>query len=344
MQLVYVDDAMPGIRRRRCGKGFTYRAPDGTRLRDAGQLRRIDALAIPPAYSDVWICPLPNGHIQATGRDSRGRRQYRYHAEWRRARDADKFAHMLEFGLALPRIRRRVTGDLRGARGDASGRTAVMASLVRLLDTTLVRVGNEEYARSNGSYGLTTLRSRHVAVRGTRVRMSFRGKGGVLHEVDLEDPLVARVLRRCQELPGQELFRYTDEAGEPHGVSSNDVNDYLREAGGVELSAKDFRTWHASVLALSLRRCDPGAAPPDVIRMVATRLRNTMAVCRKSYVHPQVFDAAADRLAALAPKRRRGLSVDESALIDLLLQTRRRGRPSRHSSSLVSFGASMRHL
>jgi len=315
--LVYVDDAAPGIRRQRCGKGFSYRTPDGALLRDTQQLRRISALAIPPAYGDVWICALPQGHLQATGRDSRGRKQYRYHAEWRRARDADKFARLAEFGLALPRIRRRVAADLRSA-GSGTNRSAVLAALVRLLDTTLVRVGNEEYARSNGSFGLTTLRSRHAAVRGARLRLSFHGKSGVPHEVDLEDPLVARVVRRCQELPGQELFRYVDGTGELRGVSSTDVNGYLREASGAELTAKDFRTWHGSVLALSLMRSDPEITPVAVVRSVAASLRNTAAVCRRSYVHPRVLQTARPLLSSLTPKRRRGLTPDECALIDLL--------------------------
>ncbi|MEO8807349.1 MAG: DNA topoisomerase IB [Burkholderiaceae bacterium] len=315
--LVYVDDAGPGIRRRKCGKGFSYRTPDGAVLRDAQHLRRIAALAIPPAYADVWICSLPHGHLQATGRDSRGRKQYRYHAEWRRARDADKYARLAEFGLALPRIRRRVAADLRCA-GSGTGRSAVLAALVRLLDTTLVRVGNEEYARSNGSFGLTTLRNRHAAVRGARLRLSFQGKSGVPHEIDLEDPLVARVVRRCQELPGQELFRYADDAGELHGVSSTEVNNYLREASGSELTAKDFRTWHGSVLALSLMRSDPEITPVEVVRSVATTLRNTAAVCRKSYVHPHVLESARPILNCLTPKRRLGLTPDECALIDLL--------------------------
>lgn len=324
LPLVYVDDAVPGIRRQRCGKGFAYRAPDGARLCDAQQLRRIAALAIPPAYSDVWICPLPQGHLQATGRDSRGRKQYRYHAEWRRARDADKFAHLLEFGLALPRIRRRVADDLRRSGSGGASRDTVMAAVVRLLDTTLVRVGNEEYARSNGSFGLTTLRSRHAAVRGTRLRLRFLGKSGVPHEVDLQDPWVARVVRRCQALPGQELFRYADEDGDLHGVSSTEVNSYLRDVGGVELTAKDFRTWHGSVLALSLMRRDPGTTPLEVLRAVATSLRNTVAVCRKSYVHPQVLEIEQRALTRLAPGRRRGLLADECALIDLLGPQRKR--------------------
>jgi DNA topoisomerase I len=316
--LVYVDDAEPGIQRRRCGTGFAYRTPEGARLRDAQHLRRIAALAIPPAYSQVWICPIPHGHLQATGRDSRGRKQYRYHAEWRRARDADKFAHMLEFGLALPRIRRRVADDLRHAGSGSASRGAVMASLVRLLDTTLVRVGNEEYARNNGSFGLTTLRSRHASVLGPRLRLRFRGKSGVPHEVELEDPLVARVVRRCQALPGQELFRYADDAGQLHAVGSNAVNDYLREASGVELTAKDFRTWHGSVLALSMMRRGDEPSALDVLRAVAKNLRNTVAVCRKSYVHPRVLAAERPVLAGLAPKRRRGLSINECALVELL--------------------------
>ena len=331
--LVYVDDSSPGIQRQRSGKGFSYRTPEGTRLRDEQQLRRIAALAIPPAYSDVWICPLPNGHLQATGRDSRGRKQYRYHAEWRRTRDADKFAHLVEFGLALPRIRRRVAEDLRRTGSAAAGQNAVMAALVRLLDTTLVRVGNEEYARSNGSFGLTTLRSRHVTVRGTRLRLRFRGKSGVPHEVDIDDPLVARVVRRCQTLPGQELFRYADEAGDLHGISSTEVNHYLRDISGVDLTAKDFRTWHGSVMALSMMRRDAEATPLSVVRAVASSLRNTVAVCRKSYVHPQVLEAAPSLLAGLLPKSRRGLSVDESALIELLAKQRPKPKPAARSRS-----------
>ena len=233
--LVYVSDAAPGIRRLRKGDGFVYRRPDGKPVRAEAELQRIRKLAIPPAYEDVWICTDPRGHLQATGRDARGRKQYRYHPDWRLARDADKFERMLDFGAALPKIRRRVAADLAAPVGAQPGRDAVLATLVRLLDTTLVRVGNDEYARSNHSYGLTTLRNRHAAVSGSRLKLRFRGKSGVVHEVALEDPRVARVVRRCQAMPGQELFQYEDEAGATRSVGSADVNDYIRESAGASL-------------------------------------------------------------------------------------------------------------
>ena len=337
--LVYVSDAMPGIRRERRGERFVYRLADGRALRDAAQIERIRRLAIPPAYTDVWICPRPDGHLQATGRDARGRKQYRYHPGWRAARDEDKFQRLCEFGAALPRIRRRVAHDLAQApAGAPPDRRTVLAALVRLLDTTLVRVGNDEYARDNGSYGLTTLRSRHAAVRGSTLRLRFRGKSGVLHEVALDDPRVARVVRRCQAMPGQELFQYEDAAGATHCVDSADVNGYLRESSGCDFSAKDFRTWHATVQALVLvsrldaaQRGTRGAANA-VLAEVAAQLRNTVAVCRKSYVHPGVLaladaaevDPLLARLGAapLRPVKARmgGLSVAEKALLDFLRQ------------------------
>ncbi len=339
--LVYVTDAMPGIRRLRRGGHFVYRHADGRALGDRAQVERIRRLAIPPAYTDVWICPLPNGHLQATGRDARGRKQYRYHPGWRTARDENKFQRMRAFGAALPRIRRRVARDLAQAAHGPPGRAAVLAALVRLLDTTLVRVGNDEYARDNGSYGLTTLRSRHAAVRGSTLRLRFRGKSGVLHEVALDDPRVAGLVRRCQSMPGQELFRYEDEAGGSHCVDSADVNGYLREIAGEDFSAKDFRTWHATVQALVLvarldaRRGTRGAANA-VLAEVAARLRNTVAVCRKSYVHPGVLalaDAADDdpllaRLCASPARpvtaRAGGLSVAEKALLAFLRRGKKR--------------------
>jgi len=294
--LVYVSDAMPGISRRRHGTGFIYRRPDGARLDDAKQLQRIRRLAIPPAYTAVWISPLPRGHLQATGRDARGRKQYRYHAEWRETRDAHKFDRLLDFAAALPRIRRRVARDLAASNGPAHAREAVLATIVRLLDTTLLRVGNEEYARSNRSFGLSTLRQRHAELKGSRLSLSFRGKSGVSHSVAVEDPAVARIVRRCQSLPGQELFQYVDEQGQTRTVGSSDVNDYLREASGGDFTAKDFRTWHGSVHALDLAlNRPPGeasiAAPSatEVLAAVASRLGNTVAVCRKSYVHPSVL-------------------------------------------------------
>src|SRR5678815_4205784 len=250
--LVWVSDQAAGIRRVRVGDDFAYVGPDGKRIRKAAELQRIRALAIPPAYEEVWICTRANGHIQATGRDARGRKQYRYHPDWRLAKDADKFERMLEFGAALPRIRKRVAADLAAPVGTKPRRDTVLATIVRLLDTTFVRIGNEEYARENKSFGLTTLRNRHAAVSGDRLRLRFRGKSGKEHEVAIDDPRVAKVVRRCQAMPGQELFQYVDEDGEVRGVGSAEVNDYIRDASGADFTAKDFRTWHGTVHALAL--------------------------------------------------------------------------------------------
>ncbi|MDN3920486.1 DNA topoisomerase IB [Roseateles violae] len=304
--LVYVSDDMPGIRRVRRGPGFAYRSSEGQWLRDAAEIQRIRRLAIPPAYSEVWICPLPNGHLQATGRDARGRKQYRYHADWSAARDAEKFDRLAEFGRALPHIRARVARDLRALRGrPLLPRELVLATIVRLLDTTFVRVGNDEYARGNGSYGLTTLRNPHAKVEAGRLRLRFRGKSGVEHDVSVQDPRLAQVVRRCQHLPGQELFQYQDEDGAVHRVGSTDVNSYLSEAAGAHFTAKDFRTWHASVLALELGRqaCAGGVQPfpaKQLLAEVAAALHNTPAVCRKAYIHPRIL-ALWQELAAAAP-------------------------------------------
>jgi DNA topoisomerase-1 len=330
--LVWVSDELPGIRRVRVGEDFVYRGVDGRKIRDAATLKRIRSLAIPPAYEDVWICPKPNGHLQATGRDARGRKQYRYHPEWRLAKDADKFERMLEFGAALPRIRARVKADLDAPLGTTPGRTTVLATIVRLLDTTLVRVGNEEYARSNRSFGLTTLRNRHAAVQGSRLRLHFRGKSGIEHEVALEDPRVARVVRRCQAMPGQELFQYVDDAGVRHVVDSADVNEYIREAAGANFTAKDFRTWHATVHALDLwaEQCAADAScrrtANQLLAEVAKRLGNTVAVCKKSYVHPHVLETLAsiadpERFESLSPSRRAGLVAAERRLLAFLAKT-----------------------
>ena len=316
---------MPGIRRVRRGAHFAYRLPQGGWLRDEAQIRRIRMLAIPPAYTDVWICPLPQGHLQATGRDARGRKQYRYHPDWRLARDADKFGRMLEFGGVLPAVRRRVQADLQRPAGPRPGRESVLAALVRLLDTTLVRIGNDEYARSNRSYGLTTLRNRHAEVQGSTLRLRFRGKSGKLHDVALEDPRVARIVQHCQALPGQELFEYADENGAIRCVGSADVNDYLREAAGADFTAKDFRTWHATVHALQLLRQLDGQGARrtanEVLAEVAARLGNTVAVCRKAYVHPGVLALALEAPAAeavAARRRRAGLSPAEVDLMEFL--------------------------
>ncbi|MDQ0041759.1 DNA topoisomerase IB [Variovorax boronicumulans] len=302
--LVYVNPDMPGIARLKHGERFRYRDAKGRWVRDVDELSRIRMLAIPPAYTQVWICPLPNGHLQATGIDARGRKQYRYHADWRVMKDETKFERLEAFALALPRIRARVARDLQPEKGQKMpGRRQVLAALVRLLDTTLLRVGNEEYANTNGSFGLTTLRNRHAAVQGTALRLRFKGKSGVMHEAKLEDPRVAKVVRQCQQLPGQALFQYADEDGELRGVSSTDVNDYIAEAAegteGDRFTAKDFRTWHGTVQALELTRlaCEPGRvavdgsrySAKDILAAVAKQLGNTPAVCKKAYVHPAVL-------------------------------------------------------
>ena len=334
--LLYVSDAMPGIRRLRHGEGFRYRRPDGRALRDAKELQRIRQLAIPPAYEEVWICPVPHGHLQATGRDARGRKQYRYHPGWREAREVDKFVRMKEFGMALPRIRAKVKRDLAARVGS---RVSVLAALVRLLDTTLVRVGNDEYARTNGSFGLTTLRNRHAAVKGSTLHLRFRGKSGVWHEVALDDPRVARIVRACQAMPGQELFQYEDEAGQLRCVGSAEVNDYLRELSGADFTAKDFRTWHASVHALELLCRLPAEGPltrqgaNEVLRQVAQRLGNTLAVCRKSYVHPGLIETAmqsgVSQWIVGEPLFKRGLTVAERRLLGFLSPTATRRQHKR---------------
>ena len=327
--LVWLRDDKPGIHRERVGYGFRYRGVDGRLIRNAAELRRIRALAIPPAYEQVWISPKPNGHLQATGRDARGRKQYRYHADWRLARDAGKFERMLEFGSALPRIRKRVKADLALPIGAAPRRATVLATLVRLLDATLVRVGNDEYARTNRSFGLTTLRNRHADVKGSRIRLKFRGKSGIEHEVDLDDPRVARVVRRCQAMPGQDLFQYEDEEGGIRAVGSADVNDSIRDAAGADFTAKDFRTWHGSVHALALWAAQCGAdaacrrSANQLLAEVAHRLGNTVAVCRKSYVHPRVLETLAtqvdaEALARLDGRRRAGLDLAERRLLAFL--------------------------
>ena len=335
--LVWVSDAEPGYRRIKRGDAVHYLDADGKRIRDEAVLARIRKLAIPPAYEQVWICAQANGHLQATGRDARGRKQYRYHPQWQQQRGDDKFEAMRAFGAALPRIRRCVQRDLEGHDGRRPTRTLVLATLVRLLDTTFIRIGNEEYARGNGSYGLTTLRARHAGVREGELRLSFKGKSGVRHEVTLSDRRVATVVRRCKALPGQELFQYADEEGGLHKVTSADVNDYLSEIAGARVTAKDFRTWHGSVMGLEFTRAAcagervPGAAK-QVIAQVAARLRNTVAVCRKSYIHPKVLELGArlgddkarsalleQRWAkAAATTRGRALSAAERRLLALL--------------------------
>jgi DNA topoisomerase I len=294
--LRYTSDSRPGITRVRAGRGFTYRDQDGATIRDPAVRARIASIAIPPAWTDVWICPWPNGHIQATGRDGRGRKQYRYHPAWRYRRGADKFDRMIDFGKALPRLRRRCDRDLRRK---GLPRDKVLAAVVRLLELTLIRVGNEAYARLNRSFGLTTLRDRHATIAGSQIRFRFRSKSGVMHESGLRDRRLATILRHCQELPGQELFQYVDAEGVVHDVASEDVNDYLRDASGGDFTAKDVRTWAGTVLAFRALRT-PGAADDEkttrrnlvaAIRATAEQLGNTPAVARGSYVHPAVGEA-----------------------------------------------------
>ncbi len=297
--LVYVDPGMPGMSRVRQGQSFRYRDVKGRWLQDADEIARIRRLAIPPAYRDVWICPLSNGHLQATGIDARGRKQYRYHLEWRSLKDEGKFERLEAFGRALPSIRRRVAIDLQSDPKAPLERKLVLATLVRLLDTTFLRIGNEEYASSNGSFGLTTLRNKHAALRGSALKLRFRGKSGVMHEAQVDDVRIAKVVRRCQQLPGQELFQYEGEDGTPRSISSTDVNDYLREIAGDNFTAKDFRTWHGTVQALELTRLaciSPDAesgrvhySAKEILTAVAKQLGNTPAVCKKAYVHPAVL-------------------------------------------------------
>ena len=336
-RLRYFTDEKPGIRRQHRGKGFVYLHPDGKRVTDAEILSRIKHLVIPPAWEEVWICPVANGHIQATGRDARGRKQYRYHERWREQRDENKFTRILGFARMLPRIRRRVQRDLK-RRG--MPREKVLATIVRLLEGTLIRVGNEEYARDNHSYGLTTMKNRHVAVRGDKMRFTFRGKSGKQHEISLHDRTLARIVKRCQEMPGQDLFVYDDETGEVRDVGSQDVNEYLRDIAGEEYTAKDFRTWAGTVLAaVALREFQAvthkGQIKKNVLRAteaVAQMLGNTPTVCRKCYVHPEIYESylAGDTIATIEQRAEgkiaRGLSglrADEAAVL-VLLQRRLR--------------------
>ena len=294
--LVYVSDDEPGIRRVKWGEGFRYRGPSGKPVRDPGTLERIRKLAIPPAYTDVWICTQANGHIQATGRDARGRKQYRYHDRFREVRDSTKYEHMLEFAAALPAIRAKIDEHLKLP---GLPREKVLAAVVRLLETTMIRVGNTDYARANKSYGLTTLRDRHVDVNGTELKFRFKGKSGKEWRLSLKDRRIAKVVKASQDLPGQHLFQYVDENGERREVGSGDVNLYLREVSGADITAKDFRTWGGTVLAaLALaeyEKVDSKAAARKNVRAaieaVASRLGNTPTICRKCYIHPEIFDS-----------------------------------------------------
>ena len=325
--LRYVSQTDPGIRRRRAGEGFRYLRPDGRAVTDKATLARIRRLAIPPAWTDVWICASDDGHLQATGHDVRGRKQYRYHARWREVRDETKYGRMIAFGGVLPRIRRRVSRDL--ARPGLP-REKVLATVVRLLERTFIRVGNEEYARENDSFGLTTLRDRQVKVNGAQMRFRFRGKSGVQHEVEVADPHIAAIVRRMQDLPGEELFQYIDEGGEVRAIGSSDVNTYLKEISGDDFTSKDFRTWAGTLIcARLLRRLDAPSTDTAgrrevarVVEAVSRELRNTRAVCRKCYIHPAVIDSYLGGRIARAMEGRSG----ETALIALLRNGLRRDK------------------
>lgn len=334
--LRYVSDAHPGIRRRRAGKSFSYLTPEGARLGEAGALKRIRKLAVPPAWSDVWICPFADGHLQATGRDDRGRKQYKYHPRFREARDSTKYEHAIAFAEALPALRDTVREHMALP---GLPRDKVLATVVYLLDKTLIRVGNDDYAKQNKSYGLTTLKNRHVAVNGSEVRFQFIGKSGKEWSARLKDRRVARIIKACQDLPGQELLQYRDAGGAIEDVSSGDVNAYLRQITGRDITAKDFRTWAGTVLAVAALReaeNDGSAAKPNkrlraAIEQVAARLGNTPAICRKCYIHPDVVSAYLDgtlirdiarHLPRRSPRRGAGALEPEEAAVLALLRSR----------------------
>jgi len=328
--LRYGSDRSPGIRRRRAGRAFAFVGVDGRPVSPSTR-ERIRRLVIPPAWTDVWIAPDPLLHLQATGRDARGRKQYRYHAKWAALRDQQKFDHLLPFADALAAIRRQVSADLRKP---PLTREWVLATVVRLLDRTVLRIGNEEYARTNGSYGLTTLRNRHVRVSGANLSFRFRAKSGVVQDFDVRDPDLARAVRRCQELPGQQLFQYLDQRGRLHTIASTDVNDYVRAVAGPDVSAKEFRTWTGTLAAAQgLAPLEPApttaARQRDIVRVVdsvAKQLGNTRAVCRKCYIHPAILQAYQDgrplRMPASVRPARTGLNPCEQALRSFLRSRR----------------------
>jgi DNA topoisomerase-1 len=334
--LQYVHDDEPGFRRRKSGKGFVYLDARGRKITSAGKIERFKSLAIPPAWTDVWICPRANGHLQATGRDARGRKQYRYHPEWRAVQEEMKFERLISFGEALPAIRKRIADDLRLP---GLPREKVVGSIVHLLETSLIRIGNDEYARTNGSFGLTTLRDPQVRVQGGEIRFSFPGKSGQRHQITVHDQRTARIVRKCRDLPGQRLFQYVDDDGRQHNIGSADVNDYLREAAGDDFTAKDFRTWIGTLLAatalsvLQPPRSDAAARreAAAAIEVVARHLGNTPTVARNSYVHPDIVDLYVDGslpdLWSERPTRdTRWLLAEERRLLRVLRAARRRQR------------------
>jgi DNA topoisomerase-1 len=320
--LCYVDDALPGITRRRKGRYFAYFGPDGKRITDRDEIDRLNKIGLPPAYHDAWLCPSPHGHIQAIGYDDKGRKQYRYHPDFRAAQEADKYGLCADFGRALPLIRARVDSDLASR---ALDKETVVAAVVRLLDLGRVRVGNEGYAKANRSFGATTLRNRHAEVRGQRLRLEYRGKSGKMQRLTIEDGRLSRIARRCQDLPGQHLFQYVDSEGALHPVTSSDVNDYLREATAQDFTAKHFRTWGASVIAFKalVDRDGPAATLKTMLATVSQALGNTPAIARKSYVHPALVELAragdSETLCAVRlPRATKYLSSAERGLIAFL--------------------------
>ena len=338
--LKYVSDEIPGIRRKKAGTGFSYIGANGKPLRDERTLRRIKSLVIPPAWTEVWICPDADGHLQATGFDARHRKQYRYHPRFREVREQTKYNRMLDFARALPGIRRRVAHDLK-LRG--LPREKVLAAVVKLLETTLIRVGNDEYAASNKSYGLTTLRDKHARIKGSTIRFEFKGKSGVEHDVDLTDPRLAQIVKQCQELPGQELLQYLDDDGTVCDIGSSDVNAYIRDIAGDEFTAKDFRTWAGTVLAAvalqELKAFDSQAQAKKnilaAVESVAKKLGNTKAVCRKCYIHPAVLESYVEGGLVQTLKQRteeklikglKSLKPEEAMVLTLLRQRLKRSR------------------
>jgi DNA topoisomerase-1 len=348
--LRYVTDERPGITRERNGDGWNYRKPDGSLITNQQTIDRINAIVIPPAWTNVWICTDPRGHIQATGRDDRGRKQYRYHVRWRATRDETKFDRMVEFGEVLPRIREQVERDLAKP---GLPREKVLATIVRLLETTLIRVGTEEYVKANKSYGLTTFRNRHAKVNGSTVHFAFRGKSGVKHAIDLQDRRMANIVKRMRDLPGYHLFQYVDEDGNLQEVDAEDVNDYLREIAGNRFSAKDFRTWAGTVMcAVMLRDCcgwesesEAKKHVVEAIKQVAASLGNTPAVCRKSYIHPAVIESyyedpalntVWDRTKEAMIAEHGSLNRDEAAVLELLRDRHRLAVESQPSAGATS--------
>jgi DNA topoisomerase I len=332
--LRHSSDAEPGISRKRMGTYWAYFDPQGNRITDRGEIDRLNAIALPPAYTDAWFCADPDGHLQATGIDARGRKQYRYHSEFRKKRESAKYEGLLEFGKALPRLRRRVERDLKRRK---LSRDTVLAAVVRLLDRQHIRIGNEEYAKENKSYGATTLRSRHLRRKGHALMMRFTGKHGIVHEARITDTNLKRICRRCQELPGQMLFQYVNGDGEPQPVTSSDVNDYIKQATGGDFTAKHFRTWSASVIAFDqlLKKAENARITvKTVVEPVAEALGNTVAISRKSYVHPRLLEAikddSRDPLDGMdRPPGRKWLSSAEVGLLQFLDANAKRQRKSR---------------